>query len=64
VIRAAVVLALLVAIWYGSRLALIALLGWYAVQFANVRQELFYRQEDAAMGRLREYWHRLTTRKT
>jgi hypothetical protein len=63
-LRIATTLVLLVAIWYGYRLALMVLLGWYAVQLVNIRQELFYRQEDDAMRRLREYWQQLTRRET
>jgi hypothetical protein len=62
--RVVIVLGLLVAIWYGYRLALVLLLGWYAVQLVNVRQELFYRQEDDAMRRLKNYWDQLTGRQT
>jgi hypothetical protein len=63
-LRVVAVLVLLVGIWYGYRPAMMVLLGWYAVQLANIRQELFYRQEDDAMRRLRDYWHQLTRRQT
>jgi hypothetical protein len=63
VLRVVTVLALLVAIWYGYRLALVLLLAWHAAQLWSMRQELFYQQEDDAMRRLSDYWKQLIDRR-
>jgi hypothetical protein len=59
-LRLAAALALLVATWHGSPLALVALLAWQQYQIERLRRELFYRQEEEALARLREYWQQLS----
>ena len=58
-IRAALAVALLVAVYRGWRLALVASLAWIAIVLERHRRELFARQEDAALQRLAAYWKRL-----
>ena len=58
-IRLVMFAALAVAVWLGSRVALLLLLLWHAALLEVFREELFLRQEDQALSRLRDYWREL-----
>jgi len=60
VVRVAVGVALLAAVYLGSRLALVGLLTWILVKTELLRRELFQQQEEDALARIREYWNDLT----
>jgi hypothetical protein len=52
--------ALLVAIAFDWRPALLVLLAWQTIDLLRLRRELFAQQEADVLRRLSEYWRELT----